>query len=336
MRIQKRFGPRNFVQYLGLKNDDYALVPKTKKRKTEYIPGVSTVYRNDPGSQAELEAQQAANAIRFIPHKYEDQRAYRYTAKALPPVVHSFDRMADTDALRIKTAQRRSMWHRLQKGFRDNALRILNDPANRERIEDYRKNRAEWRAYNRAQDALYTWRRMRYRGDWDRRDAERREKYKKEKFNENLERVKKEMRKSAAFLGSKGVYSGKSQEKYAAMHNKSRMENKAAKKIAQLFRSHQQEKREQKQFEKRLDNALSRSGGTLNYSNGLPVFTGPGVPAKFSLGKAYTTPKGKKRARTSLDNTPTGVWKPMGKLNFDSTPVAGGDNDVDIPNWLFN
>ena len=101
MQIQKRFGPRNFVQYLGLKNDDYALVPKKKKKQTVYIPGVDVVYRNDPESQAELEAQQAANSVRFIPHKFEDQRAYRYTAKALPPVSTSFDKIFDTDARRI-------------------------------------------------------------------------------------------------------------------------------------------------------------------------------------------------------------------------------------------
>jgi hypothetical protein len=93
MIIKKRFGKRNFVQYLGLQNDDYALVPKKKKKKTEYIPGVSVTYRNDPGSQAELEAQQMANSVRFIPHRFEDQRAYRYTAKTLPPVVHSYDRL---------------------------------------------------------------------------------------------------------------------------------------------------------------------------------------------------------------------------------------------------
>jgi hypothetical protein len=87
MIIKKRFGKRNFVQYLGLQNDDYALVPKKKKKQTVYIPGVSVMYRNDPGSQAEFEAQQAANAVRFIPYKFEDQRAYRYTAKATPPVV---------------------------------------------------------------------------------------------------------------------------------------------------------------------------------------------------------------------------------------------------------
>jgi hypothetical protein len=33
MIIKKRFGKRNFVQYLGLKNDDYALVPKKRKRR---------------------------------------------------------------------------------------------------------------------------------------------------------------------------------------------------------------------------------------------------------------------------------------------------------------
>ena len=106
MIIKKRFGKRNFVQYLGLKNDDYALVPKKKKKQKVYIPGVNVIYRNDPGSQAELEAQQLANSIRFIPHKYEDTRAYRYTAKTLPPVVHSSDRMAETDAMRASRARR--------------------------------------------------------------------------------------------------------------------------------------------------------------------------------------------------------------------------------------
>jgi hypothetical protein len=46
-----------------------------RKRRSNTFPGVSVTYRNNPGSQNELEAQQAANTLRFIPHRFEDQRA---------------------------------------------------------------------------------------------------------------------------------------------------------------------------------------------------------------------------------------------------------------------
>ena len=38
MIIKKRFGARNFVQYLGLK-DTYSIGPKAKRKKQEFLKG---------------------------------------------------------------------------------------------------------------------------------------------------------------------------------------------------------------------------------------------------------------------------------------------------------
>ena len=150
MIIKKRFGKRNFVQYLGLNNDDYSLVPKKKKKKVEYIPGVDVTYRNPPGSQAEFEAQQLANSVRFIPHRFEDSRAYRYTAKSTPPVVHSYDRMPDTDARRVRDLARRAASARAWKKGKG-------------ALKEYSAIWGEIRAYDRVETTWRTWEAMQAR-----------------------------------------------------------------------------------------------------------------------------------------------------------------------------
>jgi hypothetical protein len=67
MIIKKRFGKR-IVQYSG-SNDDYALVPKKRKKQIDIHPRSQRDLPQRSGSQAELEAQQAANAVRFIPQQ---------------------------------------------------------------------------------------------------------------------------------------------------------------------------------------------------------------------------------------------------------------------------
>ena len=285
MRIKKRFGPRNFVQSLGLKNDDYALVPKKKKKQTVYIPGVDTIYRNDPGSQAELEAQQSANAIRFIPHKYEDQRAYRYTAKALPPVVHSFDRMADTDAMRLATDRARL--------------------AARAREEGIQRNLEKWKRMRR---------RLGIRGGLIKERPAVEFAYTQYLLNKNRRNMKWGKGMQAAQKAISNYFRGVphlTREMYRLMQEREEfakpIEKKAATKIQARARGmidRRKAAHAQKQFEIRLNKANARSIGTAHFTNGVPA---------FSVGKEPSTPRvvGKKRPRTALDKTPVGVWQPQ-------------------------
>ena len=304
MRIKKRFGPRNFVQYLGLKNDDYALVPKKKKKQTVFIPGVDTIYRNDPGSQAELEAQQSANAIRFIPHKYEDQRAYRYTAKALPPVVHSFDRMADTDAMRLATDRARL--------------------AARAREEGIQRN-------------LEKWRRMRRKlGHWgglikDKPYAESRvSRFENKRIAAEMKKIWTEYFRKDAAQRAINMHPNRStipryfKYLYDLEQEKERRKNEGFTKLQARARGmidRRKAAHAQKQFEIRYNKMNARSSGTAHFTNGVPEFSAP----LFSVGKASPSPRvvGKKRPRTGLDKTPTGVWRPNAPYPPDArTPLS--------------
>lgn len=277
MIIKKRFGDRNFVQYLGLKNDDYALVPKKKKKQKVYIPGVSVTYRNDPGSQAELEAQQMANSVRFIPHKYEDQRAYRYTAKALPPVVHSYDRMGDTDGIRLLTMNRRNediknaykiqTWKRLKKGYAEFGRKLINKARARQAFDLFRQ-----------QPELVQW----YRGTKDKKQQLLWQKMAKEAEEERLRREEARIRYDFINLMTK-----RNQIRHAGRT------------ILKAFREYnKRESPQQQMFEKRLQKALARSSGTLNFAtdNKTPFKTG-GVPRvslspNASISPAFTSDSG--------------------------------------------
>ena len=82
----------------------------------------------------------------------------------------------------------------------------------------------------------------------------------------------------------------------------------------------------QSQFEIRLNKANARSSGTANFTNGVPEFSVP----LFSVGKASPSPRvvGKKRPRTGLDKTPTGVWRP----NAPYPPDARTPSDMSYAN----
>ena len=59
--IKKRFGPRNFVQYLHLK-DVYTVGTKAKKEQQVYVKGgTGYVYKQAPDEKAAYDSQQAIN-----------------------------------------------------------------------------------------------------------------------------------------------------------------------------------------------------------------------------------------------------------------------------------
>ena len=89
--IKKRFGPRNFVQYLGLK-DVYTVGTKAKKEQQVFVKGgTGNIYKQSPEEKAAYDSQQAINTTRhgsLTPHFYggiQDNRAFRWLAK--PPLL---------------------------------------------------------------------------------------------------------------------------------------------------------------------------------------------------------------------------------------------------------
>lgn len=294
MIIKKRFGKRNFVQYLGLQNDDYALVPKKKKKQTVYLPGVDTFYRNSPGSQAEFEAQQMANSVRFIPHKFEDQRAYRYTAKATPPVPTSFDRVTDVDAQRIGDASLRAQQRaeQIKQWKRDRA---------REEIFRLMKLRGARRYYRnnyfKARGRYYQFLMDQY---------ESMEKAKDEAEKEAREEAKKE----AELVDM------------MAIRNKIKQSGRT---IVNAMRDYvKREKKDQDQFEKRLQKALSRSNGVLQFAHdtsGPKQRFNPEPWAVF----LQKTPSAKGKPRTSLTPNPA-AWSPHTPID-DELSVLRGNQD---------
>ena len=96
MIIKKRFGPRNFVQYLKLQNN-YKLgsTPKPKQQVTAlgYDPYVSKQTKMD---YLALQHQRAADNQRHYGYNHEDRRVFYSNAKPMQPVPTS-----STDWLRI-------------------------------------------------------------------------------------------------------------------------------------------------------------------------------------------------------------------------------------------
>ena len=101
--IKKRFGPRNFVQYLHLK-DVYSIGPKPKKKQQvtfnnpqDYIIPQSAVNNAlYSAQQAEtVEKQGAATSFAKYYGGTGDSRSFVWTAKPIPPVATSMDRLGE-------------------------------------------------------------------------------------------------------------------------------------------------------------------------------------------------------------------------------------------------
>ena len=59
--IKKRFGPRNFVQYLGLK-EVYTVDTKAKKEQQVFLKGgTGYIYKQSPEEKAAYDSQQPIN-----------------------------------------------------------------------------------------------------------------------------------------------------------------------------------------------------------------------------------------------------------------------------------
>ena len=101
--IKKRFGPRNFVQYLHLK-DVYSIGPKPKKKQQvvfnnpqDYIIPQSAVNKAFYAArQAKtVEKQGAAKSFAKYYGGMGDSRAFVWTVKSIPPVATSMDRLGE-------------------------------------------------------------------------------------------------------------------------------------------------------------------------------------------------------------------------------------------------
>ena len=62
--IQKRFGPRNFVQYLGLK-EVHTVGTKAKKEQQVFVKGgTGYIYKQSPEEKTAYDSQQSINTTR--------------------------------------------------------------------------------------------------------------------------------------------------------------------------------------------------------------------------------------------------------------------------------
>ena len=92
--IKKRFGPKSFVNYLGLNHEGYTIQQKPKKKQTVYLKEYDPIVgRPSKADQIELQHQQAAGKQKFYKFNSDDTRVFRNFAKPLPPVVHSYDHL---------------------------------------------------------------------------------------------------------------------------------------------------------------------------------------------------------------------------------------------------
>ena len=98
MIIKKRFGPRNFVEYLHLKNT-YPIGSKGKKKQQVLGEGGSGYFYKQPLAEKKAYTEQQ-NALvgPYGPWKKfyggrKNMGNLTWTAKALPPIATSFDRL---------------------------------------------------------------------------------------------------------------------------------------------------------------------------------------------------------------------------------------------------
>ena len=101
--IKRRFGPRNFVQQLGFK-DVYTIGPKKKKEQQvgfdnpqEYILPQSDINEFTKDMQQSYNTAQKGASKAFANYYggTGDTRGFIHTAKPLPPVATSLDRLGE-------------------------------------------------------------------------------------------------------------------------------------------------------------------------------------------------------------------------------------------------
>jgi len=95
MLIKKRFGPRNFVQHLKLKNN-YKVGPTPKPKQQVYNVGYDPYVSNQTKMDyLALQHQRANDSQRHYGYNTENRRGGFYTnAKPIPPVATSMDKLA--------------------------------------------------------------------------------------------------------------------------------------------------------------------------------------------------------------------------------------------------
>jgi hypothetical protein len=99
MLIKKRFGKRNFVQYLHLRNG-YSIIPTPKKKQTVYLSGYDTgLYKRSQADKIALQHQALNQKQKFFKSMYDPVGLSTF-AKPLPPKFTSYDHlMQDYDTV---------------------------------------------------------------------------------------------------------------------------------------------------------------------------------------------------------------------------------------------
>ena len=134
--IKKRFGPRNFVQQLGFK-DVYTIGPKKKKAQQvgfdnpqEYIIPQNDINDFTRDMQQSYNTAQKGASKTFANYYggTGDTRSFIYTAKPLPPVATSMDRLAeDYDRTLAISVQNRNRAGNLAEGLAGQKIEYLRE-----------------------------------------------------------------------------------------------------------------------------------------------------------------------------------------------------------------
>ena len=134
--IKKRFGPRNFVQQLGFK-DVYSIGPKKKKSQQvrfdnpqEYIIPQNDINEFTKDMQQSYNIAQKGSSKTFANYYggTGDTRGFMYTAKPLPPVATSMDRLGeDYDRSLAISVRNRNRARHLAEGLAGQKMEYLKE-----------------------------------------------------------------------------------------------------------------------------------------------------------------------------------------------------------------
>ena len=149
--IRKRFGPRNFVQQLGFK-DVYTIGTKKKKKQQvsfhnpqEYILPQSTINEFTRDMQQSYNTAQSGASKTFANYYggTGDTRSFVHTAKPIPPVATSMDRLGeDYDRTLAVSVRNRNRARNLAEGLAGQKMEYLKElvtrPKSREKFAPLR------------------------------------------------------------------------------------------------------------------------------------------------------------------------------------------------------
>ena len=105
--IKKRFGPKYFMNSLGLNHEGYTVQQKPKKKQKVYLKDYDPIVgQPSKADNIELQHQQAVNKQKFYKYNADDTRVFKNFAKPMPPVAQSYDHLLEDYDRQIQHTQK--------------------------------------------------------------------------------------------------------------------------------------------------------------------------------------------------------------------------------------